>query len=73
MGFGRGTEIFDTVASKILDDEGKIEKVVILEDVLEALYEALRDCDWDNYDESDFYGTKIYDDIRKRQGDWNED
>jgi hypothetical protein len=65
MGWSSATEIFDIVVEKIIDvkaipDDDKAEVIV-------ALYEVLRDNDWDTFGESEFYDNPL---VKKSIKEW---
>lgn len=69
MGWCSGTEVFDSVASALLDEEGKD-----VEEVLSQLYIVLRDKDWDCVNESAYYEHPIVRGIiEKLEPDWYDD
>ena len=61
MGWGGGTEIFDTVAEVILEADNEID----CEKLLTNLYNVLRDHDWDVVDESSYYDDPYIREILK--------
>lgn len=61
MGWGSATQIFDSVAAALLDEESKHD----VHSVLKELVIALEDSDWDCQYDSDYYNHPIVKSIMK--------
>lgn len=69
MGWCSATEVFDTIASALLDGQIFDEK-----EVLKTLAVALRDADWDCEMDSDYWDHPVIQEIfRELEPDWFND
>lgn len=70
MGWCSGTEIFDAVASALLDQEKTPDKRAILS----GLIDDLENMDWDCQSDSDYYDHPLVQELfREKHPDWFED
>jgi len=73
MGWGGGTEIFDTVAESVLDEDG-MKPEIDVDELLTNLFNVLRDHDWDVVNESSYYEhPTVREVIEEIEPDWFED
>lgn len=69
MGWSSGTEIFEDVVSAAVDQYGEIEIGSGEFYILLTLFKALRNKDWDEYDDCIYWEYGFYQEILKREGD----